>query len=190
MFYFTNTSIELSSPPLPPVPPVPKSKSKSGAIIGGAVGGVFALVLLAVIAWFAFRLRRNRQNSEPNQEKTDGPTGNQTSGRNIPLTEPTPVKGDTDRAASPILNHPADQMDLPPTYEAPSSPTTSQTRPNPLQIFAAAHPEWITSDLELKLRSAGYNPALDPDLMSSEHWLDKYGVDEFELAALKEAYRA
>lgn len=72
--------------------------------------------------------------------------------------------------------------DPPPLYENQHAPTS-------LQLFVAAHPTWISRELGVKLQNAGYNSALDPDLMSAERWFDKYGVDEFELISLRKAFK-
>lgn len=106
----------------------------------------------------------------------------------LPVTrDDTPVTGS---AASPILVHPPEPSDLPPTYENSDPFNSPTTHPMPLQLFVAAHPAWISPELGVKLRNAGYNPVLDPDLMSAERWFDKYGVDEFELVSLREAFKA
>lgn len=193
-FKFANTSIDLTSGT-----PVPGSNSMIGPIIGGAVGGTLLLVLLLVVTFLVVRLRRKRKVLEAkqeiiNEERNIYSNPEETDATSPDLMASTPFYGSdtpvTGQTISPVWALPPDHTDLPPVYEDSPAFGVTLTQPTPLQLFVAAHPAWISPELGVKLRNAGYNPALDPDLMSAEHWLDKYGVDGFELASLKEAFGA
>lgn len=90
---------------------------------------------------------------------------------------------------NPISETTPSELGSPPTYEETPAPGTSFPRPSRVHQFATAHPNWISSTLESKLERAGYNPALDPDLITPDVWLERYGVGDFELRSLREAYR-
>lgn len=187
-FNFANASIELTPAPSPDPKPGSGSTSKTAPIIGGAIGGALFLALIALITLVTIRIRQKKRIPEAKQEtNTNEPDA-------APNTERVGVEPTTlviDQGISPVWAHLPDQEDLPPVYQDHGTlGAVTAPPPTPLELFVAAHPTWISPALGVKLQNAGYNPAFDPDLMSSERWLDKYGVDEFELAALREAFKA
>jgi hypothetical protein len=56
---------------------------------------------------------------------------------------------------------------------------------DPIGIWAQEHRSVISPDFERRLRTAGYSPEFDPDTMSEETWLNRYGVSPFELQTLR-----
>lgn len=69
----------------------------------------------------------------------------------------------------------------------PSDPPSYEST-TPLALFAQNYRSLISPQLESKLKAAGYLPHLSPGIISEELWRERYGLSDFELAALKEAH--
>lgn len=78
----------------------------------------------------------------------------------------------------------------------PFSPSTSHQSSfteltlyeNDLSRYASQHRQYVSPELELKLRRAHYMPEDDPDEISAQEWQNEHGVGYFELKRLRQLY--
>ncbi|KAK4239500.1 hypothetical protein C8A03DRAFT_14122 [Achaetomium macrosporum] len=68
----TDSGSSISPTPEATTPAPNSSNTPVGAIAGGVVGGVAGLALIAAVAWFLLRRRRNRQNVMPHSAELPG----------------------------------------------------------------------------------------------------------------------
>ena len=181
----------------------------TAAVVGASVGTCAAVVVIAILLYLVFKLWRRRQRPVSSIHETNpnllfgiGPDG--VSAQGLPLDPPlTPV------VMRPPINPAALTPEQPPTYfeiqpnvtpisypsltefpdqnVGPSSPLQHES--DALGHYAAANRKYISPELERKLRAASYGPMDNPDDISAAVWAERYGVGQFELKRLREAYR-
>ncbi len=67
--------------------------------------------------------------------------------------------------------------------------TSTSVVDDPIGRYATQHRSYINSQLEEKLRQAGYRPSDGPNMYTPESWLARFGVDRFELERIWDVHR-
>ncbi|CAG8772066.1 9435_t:CDS:1, partial [Acaulospora colombiana] len=184
--YFDQLSLKLDPDYIIVIPP---KTTPIGAIVGGVVGGI--AVLLALVAFVYFFIRRRRRANPPARELGSGAEGRETSVNNLLsnqlLTVPIGHSGEpsihsAQREPRSPLQHRATSMSggseawnpVLPAYDTsgdqPISPTSD------LESFAQYHRNSIDPNLLEKLRRAGYSPLQNPNIYTEEQWAQQFNV--------------
>jgi hypothetical protein len=165
----------------------------AGIIAGAVVGSIFgALAMVVLIAFLAIR-RRHRNNSHVREVllgRLDHHVVESSHDLHDPFSDSAVSEADSEPPPYMTQVMPSGTNDRQPgsysELNLGSSPSVSSR--DALSTFAESHRDVIPSELENKLRQAGYQPHLDPDMVSNKVW-SQAGVGPFSLQILREIYQ-